>query len=105
MARHARDRDAIPERLARYVASEWAGGPSEWGAACRAWLQDPANAGRVLPHSADILEVRQETVRLLRQEQWRAGRDPDDHGRPGATDRGRRHDGDTGQEEVNDHAQ
>jgi hypothetical protein len=79
MARHARDRDAIPERLARYVASEWAAGPTAWGAACRAGLQDPANAGRVLPHSADILEVRQETVRLLRQEQWRAARE-DEHG-------------------------
>jgi hypothetical protein len=79
VARFRDDHGGLPERLARFVLSEWPGDVSEathaWGAACRAWLT--ANPGRVLPHSVDILEVRQETIRL-RAELLRAAREDED---------------------------
>ena len=75
------DSEPAPERLCRFVPGEWPGDLIEataaWGEACREWLE--ANPGRMLPHSADPVEVRMEVVRL-RQEApagsgttWRSG--------------------------------
>jgi hypothetical protein len=61
MARHRRtDLGQIPERLARYVASEWPGGIGEWEAAALAWLRE--DDGRSLPFgefgdSIDVLKM------------------------------------------------
>jgi len=56
----------VPERLCRYVESEWPGpdGVGDFGQACRAWLA--ANPGRELPFARDSVEVGQEVVRLIR---------------------------------------
>ncbi len=66
MAKFRDDRDPVPERLARFVLSEWAGdmqaSTAAWGAACRRWLAD--HPGRVLPFAEDPVEVRQEVIRV-----------------------------------------
>lgn len=43
---------AVPERLARFVPSEWSGDDplGQWKASCLAWLE--ANPGRRLPFGA-----------------------------------------------------
>ncbi len=80
MAQRLDESEPVPERLARFQLSEWGGDPSAataaWGQACRQWLA--GHPDKVLPHSADSLEVRQEVIRV-RQELERAGV-WDDHG-------------------------
>jgi hypothetical protein len=82
VARWADDREAIPERLCRFVPGEWPGdltaATAAWGQACRDWLA--ANPGRVLPHSAGPVEVRQEVVRLRAELSRPALDDPDASG-------------------------
>ena len=60
------DRSAVPERLARFVASEWPGADplSEWFAACVAWLREAP--GRSLPFGeyGDSVDVIRECFRV-----------------------------------------
>jgi hypothetical protein len=72
VARWADDSDPIPERLARFVPSEWGevNPAGEWGRAAREWLA--AHPGRRLPLAGDPVEVRQRVVELG-EELWRAG--------------------------------
>jgi hypothetical protein len=69
VARWRDDDDPVPERLARFVASEWPGADVQdraqaWGAACRAWLA--GRPGRVLPCAPDgsPVDVRREVIAI-----------------------------------------
>jgi hypothetical protein len=65
VARHHEDPDVVPERLARFVASEWPGDYPErdWRRACCEWLE--AHPGRRLPFAADVVEVFQHVAALI----------------------------------------
>jgi hypothetical protein len=67
MRRRAESFGPVPERLARYVPSEWPGGPREWKAAALGWLE--ANPGRRLPFGefGDGLDVVRVAVRYVRE--------------------------------------
>ena len=54
----------MPERLARFVASEWPGDDpaGDWGRAARQWLAD--HPGRELPWAHDPVEVLQRVVAI-----------------------------------------
>jgi hypothetical protein len=66
MRRRQEEGEPVPERLARYVPSEWPGGVREWKAAALAWLT--ANPGRRLPFGehGDEVDVLRETARHVR---------------------------------------
>jgi hypothetical protein len=70
MARLADHDDPIPERLARFVVSEWPGEDpaGQWGAAAREWLDahpdEVENDGIRLNGAWGPVEVLAETVRL-----------------------------------------
>ena len=55
VARHRTPRLAVPEQLARFVPSEWAGHEDPvraWSAACREWLA--AGPGRASPSASAV---------------------------------------------------
>jgi hypothetical protein len=55
---------AVPEPLARYVASEWPGGINDWMDAALAWLNEDETRRLPIGQHGDQIDVIRESARI-----------------------------------------